>query len=107
MRFLLLSSYNYSFLTSLLSFSGRSYIIFYLFTIHSSAKSFSLFNVKIDGFGQVDYRESSETPELTEMKENLTKATKLKETLINYAWEKFYVKKNSKNKISRGFRVFE
>ena len=42
--------------------------------------------------GQVGSPESSETPELMEIMENFTKVTKylakLKETLINYVWEK-------------------
>ena len=45
--------------------------------------------------GQVDSPESPETPELTEMTENFTKVTKyltkLKETLINYDWEKSHL----------------
>ena len=47
--------------------------------------------------GQVDSPELPETPEITEMTENFTKVTKhltkFKETLINYVWEKSYVKK--------------
>ena len=45
--------------------------------------------------GQVDSSRSSETPEITEMTENFTKVTKyltkLKETLINYDWEKSHL----------------
>ena len=48
-------------------------------------------------YGQVDSTELPETPEVTEMRENFTKVTKyltkFKETLINYVWEKFHVKK--------------
>ena len=47
--------------------------------------------------GLVDFPELSETPEITEMMENFTKVTKyltkLKETLINYVWEKSHIKK--------------
>ena len=46
---------------------------------------------------QVDFSESPETPEITEMTDNFTKVTKyltnLKETLINYVWEKSHFKK--------------
>ena len=44
-----------------------------------------------------DTPELPEMPEITEMTENFTKVikylTKLKETLINYVWEKSHVKK--------------
>ena len=44
--------------------------------------------------GQVN---SPETPEITEMTENFTKTTKyltkLRETLMSFAWEKSHVKK--------------
>ena len=47
--------------------------------------------------GQVDTPELPEMPEITEMTENFTKVikylTKLKETLINYVWEKSHIKK--------------
>ena len=51
--------------------------------------------------GQVDSTESSETPEITEITEsteNFVKVakylTKLKETVINYGWEKSHLKKH-------------
>ena len=48
-------------------------------------------------YGQVDSPELPETPEITEMTKNFTKFTKylikFKEILINYVWEKSYVKK--------------
>ena len=48
-------------------------------------------------FGQVDSPELPETPEITVMTENFTKVTKyltkLKETSVNYVWEKSHVKK--------------
>ena len=48
-------------------------------------------------FVQVDSPELLDTPEITEMMENFIKVTKyltkLKETLINYVWEKSLVKK--------------
>ena len=47
--------------------------------------------------GQIDSLVLLETPEIMEMTENVTKATKyltkFKETLINYVWEKSHVKK--------------
>ena len=46
---------------------------------------------------KVNSSELSETPEITEMKENFTKVTKyltkLKEILMYYVWEKSHVKK--------------
>ena len=60
--------------------------------------------------GQVDSLELPETPEIEEMTENFTKVTKylakFKETLIN-CLGKISRQKSSKNKIFRGFCVFE
>ena len=47
--------------------------------------------------GQIDSLELPKTSEITEMTENFTKVTKhltiFKETLINYVWEKYQVRK--------------
>ena len=47
--------------------------------------------------GQIDSLELPKTSEITEMTENFTKVTKhltiFKETLINYVWEKYKVRK--------------
>ena len=48
--------------------------------------------------GRVNSPESPKTPEITEKTENFIKVTKyltkLKEILINYVWEKSYLKKH-------------
>ena len=58
-------------------------------------------------FGQVDSPESPETLEITEMTENFTTVTKyltkLKETLINYVWEKNSCHKTVRIKFSVDF----
>ena len=59
--------------------------------------------------GQVN---SPETPEITEMTENFTKATKyltkLRETLMSFAWEKSHVKKQLEINflLIQGFQIF-
>ena len=55
-------------------------------------------------FGQVDSPESLETPEITEIIENLIKVakdfTKLKDTLTNYAWGKISLQTTARMKLS-------
>ena len=67
--------------------------MFFKYTFIWKNIPFILFQkLSVPVFGQVDSPESLETPEITEIIENLIKVakdfTKLKDTLTNYAWEK-------------------
>ena len=57
-----------------------------------------LISIASSYLGQVDSPESPETPEITEKAKNFIKVikylTKLKETLINFVWEKSHFKKH-------------
>ena len=65
----------------------------------STAHLYHVMIIMAGGFsrGQVDSPELPETPEIIEMTASFTKVTKyltkFRETLINYVWEKSYVKK--------------